>query len=76
MPIRGGDRGGCLNSTVRELPVFDLPNATLYKQLKATKSAAERIGPLSPNRRDPAFIRYLHYARLWNRDVGGEEGLD
>jgi hypothetical protein len=56
--------------------VFDLPNATLYKQLKATKSAAERIGPLSPNRRDPAFIRYLYYARLWNRDVGGEEGLD
>jgi len=56
--------------------VFDLPNAKLYKQLKATKSAAERIGPLRPSRRDPAFIRYLYYARLWNRDVGGEEGLD
>lgn len=65
-----------MNSTVRELPVFDLPNATLYKQLKATKSAAERIGPLHASRRDPAFIRYLYYARLWNRDVGGEEGLD
>jgi hypothetical protein len=56
--------------------LFDLPNAKLYKQLKATKSAAERIGPLSPNRRDPAFIRYLYYARLWNREIGGEDGLE
>lgn len=56
--------------------MFDLPNATLYKQLKATKSAAERIGPLHASRRDPAFVRYLYFARLWNREVGGEEGLD
>jgi hypothetical protein len=56
--------------------LFDLPNAKLYKQLQATKSAAERIGPLRPGRRDPAFIRYLHYTRLWNREAGGPEGLD
>ncbi len=53
--------------------MFDLPNAKLYKQLQDTKSAAERIGPLSPNRRDPAFIRYLHYARLWNREAGADD---
>jgi hypothetical protein len=56
--------------------VFDLPNAKLYRQLQATKSAAERIGPLRPNRRDPAFVRYLHFARLWNQAAGEGGELD
>jgi len=56
--------------------VFDLPNAKLYRQLQATKSAAERIGPLRPTRRDPAFVRYLHYARLWNQAAGDGDDLD
>jgi hypothetical protein len=56
--------------------VFDLPNAKLYRQLQATKSAAERIGPLRPTRRDPAFVRYLHYARLWNQASGDGDDLD
>lgn len=56
--------------------MFDLPNAKLYRQLQATKSAAERIGPLRPNRRDPAFVRYLHFARLWNQAAGEGGELD
>jgi hypothetical protein len=59
----------------RELPVFEMPNAKLYRQLKVTKSAAERIGPLHSSRRDSAFMLYLHYARLWNREAGGGEGI-
>jgi len=56
--------------------VFDLPNAKLYRQLQATTSAAERIGPLRPPRRDPAFFRDLHYARLWNQAAGDGDDLD
>lgn len=48
-------------------------NTTLYRQLQATKSAAERIGPLRPNRRDSAFIRYRHFARLWSREAGEDD---
>lgn len=47
----------------------------LYRQLQATKSAALRIGPLHPNRRDAAFIRYRHFARLWSREAEGDDGV-
>lgn len=50
-------------------------NTALYRKLQATKSAALRIGPLNPNRRDSAFIRYRHFARLWSREAGEGEGL-
>lgn len=46
----------------------------LYRQLQAIKSAALRIGPLHPNRRDAAFIRYRHFARLWSREAGADDG--
>jgi hypothetical protein len=53
----------------------DVTNDTkLYRQLQATKSAALRIGPLHPGRKDAAFIRYRHFARLWGREVGAEGG--
>ncbi len=47
-------------------------NTVLYRQLQATKSAALRIGPLNPNRRDAAFIRYQLFAQRWSREAGGE----
>ena len=46
----------------------------LYRQLQATKSAALRTGPLHPGRKDAAFIRYRHFARLWSRESGEDEG--
>lgn len=46
----------------------------LYRQLQATKSAALRLGPLHPNRKDAAFVRYRHYARLWGREEDGIDG--
>jgi hypothetical protein len=54
--------------------VDETSNTKLYKQLQAMKSAALRIGPLSPNRRDSAFMRYRHYARLWSREGGEDDG--
>jgi hypothetical protein len=50
----------------------DIGNTTLYRQLQATKSAALRIGPLNPNRRDSAFIRYQLFAQRWSRVANGE----
>ena len=50
----------------------DICNTTLYRQLQATKSAALRIGPLNPNRRDSAFIRYQLFAQRWSRVANGE----
>lgn len=46
----------------------DTAGSKLYKQMQVAKTAAVRVGPLQPNRRDPAFIRYLHFTRLWNRE--------
>lgn len=46
----------------------------LYRQLQATKSAALRVGPLDPSRKDAAFIRYRHFARLWSREAGADDG--
>lgn len=48
-------------------------NTTLFKQLQVLKLAALRIGPLSPNRRDSAFMRYRHFARLWSREAGEDD---
>jgi hypothetical protein len=45
----------------------------LYRQLQATKSAALRVGPLNPARKDAAFIRYQHFARLWSREAAESE---
>ena len=52
--------------------MFDPTNTKLYRQMEATKSAAERIGPLNPNRRDPAFLRYRHFVRLCRRELGDD----
>jgi len=55
--------------------VDDAIDTKLYRQMQATKSAALRIGPLHPNRRDAAFLRYLHFARLWSRDDAVDNGV-
>jgi hypothetical protein len=55
--------------------VDDAIDTKLYRQMQATKSAALRIGPLHPNRRDAAFIRYQHFVRLWSREDGADDGV-
>ena len=54
----------------------DTAGSKLYKQMQVAKTAAVRVGPLRPNRRDPAFIRYQHFARLWNREQSQQAAAD
>jgi hypothetical protein len=60
---------------LRNQSVDDAIDTKLYRQMQATKSAALRIGPLHPNRRDAAFIRYQHFVRLWSREDGADDGV-
>ena len=54
----------------------DIAGSKLYKQMQVAKTAAVRVGALRPNRRDPAFIRYQHFARLWNREQSQQAAAD